>query len=197
MVHPFVHVAVVASSLGPWLTRGLEMPPLAERVRFLSRLLKYEFIFRADAAFDVNFERTVESLCDSGDLIHDVDGILRPSGHDGRQILLTYASLIDNFIESYLIMVRTLRGLELDRELSDKDLVKAAMTTGERMYLVGEIERREARGKVNFFNAIRAFSDMGLVTSTEGRQYRLADRRRIKAQLLRLERRIASYLNNR
>lgn len=193
ILHPMVNAALVAASLGT-AEAGRPQPELAERVRFLSRVLKYEFIYRADAVFEVNLERTLDDMIAEGELAVTGDRVV-PAGRGRSELIRSYAALVENFIESYRVMVRALRQLG-DAAISERELVKQALALGERMYLIGEIELREARSKVNFKNTIKAFKDLGVLERSEdGRKLVVAEDYREAERLSRLENRLVSYLD--
>ena len=94
-------------------------------------------------------------------------GIL-PKGDDGREQVRLYASLVENSIEGYRIAARGLAALQRG-PLAAKDLVKRTMTLGERMFLAGEIARREAVSRPLLENAYASFVDQGYVARVEGK----------------------------
>jgi hypothetical protein len=53
--------------------------------------------------------------------------------------------------------------------MSPKDLVKKTLTVGERMFLAGEIQRREAVSRPVLENAFNAFVDQGYLSRTDGK----------------------------
>ena len=58
--------------------------------------------------------------------------------------------------------------------MTEKELLKVALATGQRMYLAGEIERREAVSKFVMENAILTYTDQGILRPRSG-ELRLAD----------------------
>ncbi len=174
IVHFFAARALVATALlaspGPPLGRDT----VRERVSALSRLFKYEFTFRSDAPFERIFDEEVATMEADGELARIVQrpsegaGALLPKGDDGREQLELYARLIENFLEGYRVAARGLTAL-LRGGLSTKDLVKRAMTTGERMFLAGEIGRREAVSRPVIENAYASFVDQGYLAKSGGK----------------------------
>jgi hypothetical protein len=55
--------------------------------------------------------------------------------------------------------------------LTQKDLVKRTITAGERMFLAGEIARREAVSRPVLENAYASFVDQGYLAKSEGKLY--------------------------
>jgi glycerol-3-phosphate O-acyltransferase len=88
--------------------------------------------------------------------------------------LQTYASSLRNFIEGYRVAARALT-LLLKGPMADKDFVRRALVVGDRMYLAGDIEMREAVSKPLIQNALRIFREEGYLEQLEDGKYRLAE----------------------
>jgi glycerol-3-phosphate O-acyltransferase len=188
IVHFFVPRALVATALSTRAAAAaLSAPPsgpqysgispvpratLEERVRTLSRLFKFEFMFRADATFEQNFAETLADMLSAGELAKTETGdIVAGPGHDGlagEGWIDFYASIALTFLESYRIAARGLASI-LKGPASLKDLVKRALAAGDRMFLAGEIERREAVSRPTIENAYLAFADQGYISVSQGK----------------------------
>ena len=81
------------------------------------------------------------------------------------------ARLLENFVEGYRVAARGLVAL-LKGPLTLKDAARRAITTGERMFLAGEIERREAVSRPIIENAYAAFVDQGYLSRSDGKGWR-------------------------
>ena len=78
----------------------------------------------------------------------------------------TYASLLRSYFEAYLLALRS-TGMLLERgEVSRKDWMKQALALGQRMYLAGEIVRRESISKPKLETALKALKDYQLVKTS-------------------------------
>jgi glycerol-3-phosphate O-acyltransferase len=141
----------------------IDLSTTRKRVLILSKLFKHEFRFRADAAFDRIFEDTVMTMVRTGEL-KNVRGNLQPGdGHDGwtgRVWLQTYATSLLNFVEGYRVAARALP-LLLKGPMSDKDLTRRAIALGNRMFLAGDIQMREAVSKPILQNAFAVYREEG------------------------------------
>jgi len=166
--HFFASRSLIATGL--LANPGPPLPSLTlrERVLALSRLFKYEFTFRADASFERIFEEEVAAMEAEGELARVVlkpsegaDGLI-PKGDRGRRQIDLYARLLENFVEGYRVAARGLAAL-LRGPLATKDLVNRAITAGERMFLAGDIARREAVSRPLLENAYTSFVDQGYV----------------------------------
>jgi glycerol-3-phosphate O-acyltransferase len=166
IIHFFASRAVIATALLANPGPPLPFAAVRERVQALSRLLKFELTFRADAPFERIFEEEVGALEADGILTRVVmkpsEGAvgLLPKGDDGSRQVGLYASLLVNVLEGYRVAARGLVPL-LRGPVTTKDLVSKAITTGEKMFLAGEITRREAVSRPLLENAYATFVDQG------------------------------------
>jgi glycerol-3-phosphate O-acyltransferase len=173
--HFFVSRAMVATALLALSaqrerepnSRAVPIDALRERVLALSKLFKHEFQFRADAPFDQIFDEEIEEMVKAGDLALSEAGVTAASARGKEQIEL-YASVVRSFVEGYRVAARGLTSL-LKGPLSPKDVAKRALPIGERMFLAGEVERREAVSRPVLENAYLAFVDQGYLTRTDGK----------------------------
>ena len=166
VIHFFAARSIIATAL-----LAAPGPPLAadvvkERVLALSRLFKYEFTFRADAKFETIFDEEVEAMEADGELSRA--GGLAPKGDDGLEQVRLYARLLENFVEGYRVAARGLTAL-LRAPLPVKDVIKRAIPEGQRMFLAGEIARREAVSRPLLENAYASFVDQGYVSRKNGK----------------------------
>jgi glycerol-3-phosphate O-acyltransferase len=186
--------AIALPSPGPSVvTRAI----LEERVQKLSRLFKFEFMFRADATFEQNFAETLADMAAAGELaVTPAGDVTFGAGHDGlsaRGWIRFYASVARTFLEGYRVAARSLSSL-VKGPMGQKDLAKRAIAVGERMFLEGEIERREAVSQPVIENALLAFADQGYVAVASGK-VSLSESFATAAAVRAIEGRIASYLS--
>jgi len=193
IIHFFVERALVATALATSGDRRATREALAERVQWLSRLFKYEFSFRADAEFEGIFAETLAAMRDEGALALEGDLVVRPErGSEEEDALLRYARLLKSFCEAYRLSARALGHL-VKGPLAVKDVEKRALALGDRMFMAGEVHRREAISRPLVDNALSAFVDMGYLSRSEGKlalpeSYASADAVRT------IERRIAAFV---
>ncbi len=168
-LHFFVPSALIASALLAEESRTLSTAALRERVRGLSRLFKYEFMYRADAPFETIFGDALAGMLEARELERLADHVRPAEGGRGR-VIGTYAAMLRSYFEAYLLAARALRPVldDADAAPKRKEWLKQALSLGQRMYLAGELELRESLSKPKLENALRAFKDHGLVSFGAG-----------------------------
>ncbi len=152
VIHRYVSVAFIATALR---ASGLDAPAddVKARTRWLSRLLKLEFMYRVGATFDEVFEENAVFLRRLG-IIEESAGRLCSGGE--RATLDFLAGLLRPYLEAYGVVAEAL--LELDRAspgapVDRQGLVKAAMERGRAAYASGRVASRESLSKATFENA--------------------------------------------
>ncbi len=174
IIHFFAARALIATAMLAPPGSPLARTVVRERVLALSRLFKYEFTFRADAPFERIFDEEVAAMEVDGEIagmtMKTGDGApgIAPEGAEGRRQIALYARLLENFLEGYCVAARGLSAL-LRGPLASKDVVKRALTGGERMFLAGEIGRREAISRPLLENAYSSFADQGYLARVDGK----------------------------
>ncbi len=196
VVHFFVSRAMIATPLAAAAAQGgeptISIALLTERVQALSRLFKYEFQFRADATFETILSETLRAMSADGEIVLGDDRVGLAADGEGRARALLHAHMVRNFVEGYRVGARGLVAL-LKGPLAPKDLVKRAITAGERMFLAGELECREAVSRPVIENALLAFVDQGYLGRHEGK-YVLPESYATLGAVGTIEARITAYL---
>ncbi len=173
IIHFFAARALIATALLASPGPPLEIDVARERVLALSRLFKYEFMFRADAPFEKIFEEEILGMQRDGEIgpssrVAGGAAAIAPEGEDGREQVVLYARLLENFLEGYRVAARGLAAL-LRASLASKDVVKRALVTGERMFLAGEISKPEGVNRTLVENAYSSFVDQGYLAREGGK----------------------------
>ena len=195
VVHFFVSRAMIATPLSAAARGGeptISAALLTERVQALSRLFKYEFQFRADATFETILTETLSAMGADGEIVLGDGTVGLAADGEGQARAILHAHMVRNFVEGYRVGARGLAAL-LKGPLAPKDLVKRAITAGERMFLAGELECREAVSRPVIENAFLAFVDQGYLGRHEGK-YVLPESYATPGAVGTIEARIAAYL---
>jgi glycerol-3-phosphate O-acyltransferase len=111
---------------------------IQETVDFLKELFSSEFLFspsRADEAWKLDYQAYPDILC----------------------------SLLDSYLEGYMIACRAVSALTPGKPLAVDDAVELCFAQGEKMITQGRVKRVESLSKVSFKNAIKSFRKMGLI----------------------------------
>ena len=199
ILHFFVARALVAVALLRQQVAvggdAVEEPGLRDAVQSLSRLFKFEFMFRADAPFESIYDELIQGMVADGDLCL-IDGMVKPGdggdGLDGAAWLAFFASSVWNFLEAYRVVARSLYQL-CKGPMKRKELLQHALRCGEKMFLQGSIERSEAVCRPVFDNAISSFVEQGYLCK-KGAQIELAGSFASEAGVRVVEARIAAYI---
>ncbi len=166
ILHFFVPSALISTALLVNDDEGaISEHTLRERVRKISRLFKYEFMYRADTDFEVIFEDALNGMLQAGELERFVDRVRRAEGRAGQRVRI-YATMIRSYFEAYWLGAKAMVDLP-QGGLSKKDWLKRALSLGQRLYLAGEIQDRESISKPKLENAILALKDHGVLTFSD------------------------------
>jgi glycerol-3-phosphate O-acyltransferase len=171
-IHFFAARAIIATALLAAPGPPIEMGIARERVLALSRLFKYEFMFRSGVPFERIFEEEIAGMQRDGEIDATATEAgaptLVPRGEAGQQQVVLYARLLENFVDGYRVAGRGLATL-LRGPLASKDLVKRALVMGRRMFLAGEIARPEGVSRTLIENAYASFADQGYLVRDSGK----------------------------
>ncbi len=176
LLHPLVPVSLLASALLSFKERAPTLADLKARTLWLSRLFKYEFVYRVGLSFDQIFEETLELCRQLGLVDSNTDEGVWPQSILGRERLELLRDLTHDFVESYFLAADALGEL-FEAELEVKELTKRALAKGQGSYLAGRVSGTECLSRPNVENAWSAFRDAGLV-SGEKRLKLVVDRQR-------------------
>jgi glycerol-3-phosphate O-acyltransferase len=155
LLHHLVEPALIATSL---LRAGgdLSIGDLSQEVKELSRLLKHEFLFRADIPFEDTLRLALSQLQDAGLITFDEHQI--KTAPKSLMLMKFFRALLLNFMESIVVVVSSLEELR-EKPLPEKDFIRLVRSRGERLYLTGEIRRKEACVALNYQNVLLLLQD--------------------------------------
>lgn len=199
LIHFLVPAGLVATSL---LTHrdaqtGVLRVELAGRVRELAGRLKSEFPLESDT--DLEFEVALARLVDGGELeivgLGDDAQVRVRDDRGAEDGIRFHAAVLRNFVESYCVAAHSLR-LLLDGPMSAKDLLEKALGVGERMFLTGAIQQREAVSKPNIENALATFRAAGYLSGGEGGPQRLTKDHDTVETVARVEAELEQFLTH-
>jgi glycerol-3-phosphate O-acyltransferase len=154
---------VIASQHG-----GISWGELLTKARWLSELLKLEFIYRNDAPFEKIVTDLLSHLKAVGVVIEE-RGLLHVGLQDEAMLL---CSSLRHLLECYWVAAHTLKST-FEAPIEGKAWVKSTGEQADLAALQGEIRRAEAASSVSLANALQWFVRQGWVRSeshTEGRK---------------------------
>jgi glycerol-3-phosphate O-acyltransferase len=173
LVNPLVPASLISLALLSFRDEGPSIEGLRERTLFVSRLFKYEFVYRVDEPFTVIFEETLTMLRALG-LIEGQDA-LHPPTLVARERLELLRDLTREFTESYFLAVEVLSSQPQGAAFEQKQLVKEALTRGRQVYLAGGVSVPESLSRPNLDNAIQWLREQGYLVAGEGRKLRVEE----------------------
>ncbi len=111
----------------------------------------------------------------------------------GDEVLKFFAGMIQDYIESYLIVLTTIADFKVT-DVSRKDFTIAVRKHGTRMYHLSEIQCSESLSMINYNNAMDKFIDAGILKqSGESKKLHLVISDRARAEALKSM--ISGYLD--
>lgn len=171
ILHFFVDRALIATSLRAGQSDRCQEATLRDRVQALSRLFKYEFMFRADASFEEIFDETLSAMVRDGELRREAGEVMYGAGHDGQsgeRWGRFYVELLAPYLQGYQAAARSL-SLLLKGPMPRKEFIKKALVIGQRMALSGDIARPEAISNPIIDNALSALIDQQYALITDNK----------------------------
>jgi glycerol-3-phosphate O-acyltransferase len=166
ILHFFQREAFVAMSVLSREYQGrLKQAEVVEDCKFLSDLLKREFVYRVgDLARGIDAGLRV--LAEHGGLVQEEDGAVRIKP-DGEPRLVMFSNLILPIVEAYFICARHLSLLRWKGAMNRKELARGILQRARREYHEGLITCQEAMSMVSLSNAVDAFLGMGILKKIE------------------------------
>ena len=192
LIHFFVPSALVSAALRVGGKSSTSLETLRASVQELSRVFKYEFMYRVDASFDEIFEEALERLCLDGAIEVSGDRVEITTGTEGAMISV-YAHMLSAYFEAYLLALRA-SALLLEEPMTRKEWFKRALQLGQRMYLSGEIVHREALSQLKLEPALKSLRDYGLVQFDQGDPISIDESVKGREDIYEYESRLAPFM---
>ncbi len=184
LLHPYVACALLAAAVLSFREGAPEEAAARARTLFLSRLFKFEFVYRVGAGFDQIFDETL-GICAALGLV-ERGGRIRPASIAARERLELLRDLVRDFLEGYWVAAEGLQELLGTPALEARELSRRALERGRAAFLAGAIGAPESLSKLALENALLAFRDLGLVEPAGEKRLRLAEAVRADPARLRL-----------
>ncbi|HET9595746.1 MAG TPA: 1-acyl-sn-glycerol-3-phosphate acyltransferase [Anaeromyxobacteraceae bacterium] len=164
VIHRFVPLALVATSLRA-LGGDAARDEVRERTRWVSRLLKLEFMFRVGVTFDELFAENAAELARVGAIVERAGRLTVGAEPSALEFL---ADLLRPYLEAYRVVAEA--ALAADRTgapLDRRSLLKTSLEQGRAAWAAGRIALRESLSKATAENAVEWLAQQGALRSGE------------------------------
>lgn len=162
IVHHFVPAAIFVLALESFSAEAVPPEKLNERIRELSRLFKYEFLFRSERDFETVVRGATDSLAAHQALSEENGFVVRT--RTGAWCRGIFRAVLEHFVECYWLVARELRQL-CGGPRHQREFVVQMLRQGERLYTRGDIQLQETLNKEVIKNALRSYQDRGILLS--------------------------------
>jgi glycerol-3-phosphate O-acyltransferase len=170
----YVSTAVLAKETFEFSEDGIE-----EDLGFFRNFFKFEFVYDAEEDLKDTASDVLSYFISQGFIlpVHHPEKTYRIS-HQGLKALSYFASLLRTYFESYWIVLRATKYLA-KKPYADRDFQKKIKSLGTRLYKQEMVERFESISQITFENALKYYSEKGLV---QKREKVLSDKREVVYQ---------------
>ncbi|NUN12680.1 MAG: 1-acyl-sn-glycerol-3-phosphate acyltransferase [Myxococcales bacterium] len=132
-----------------------------QQCRFLSRLLRLEFVYVPGVPFEVQFQTKIDHFIHRGWLQRDQNGnVMVPEA--AAEAVLFFANSVRNIVEGYWLALHHLRILE-HHSVPEKQWISALQKKAEAMAKDGLVRYPESATNVLFSNALEVCEQHGLI----------------------------------
>jgi len=170
ILHFFLPLCFVATSMLAHPEDNIPLQLILDDYRFLKRLFWNEFIFDQEKEEGEEVNSALNYLHNRGMIaVRQEEGTTEACFEvkgRGRTNLRPFAGLIENYIQSYWIVVRACVYLRKGPR-SEREWLKNIHKLGTKMLRKGEISRAEALSEANYQNAMIALQGEGILEVSE------------------------------
>jgi len=173
ILHHFVKEGLVTCALAGLMKElppnsGVNRADLVDEVKFLSNLLKFEFIYQPAPDITFNFDEAINYLSTKGTLlVEQRDGkevICVPLHKEGQQHFVFLCTLFWPFIDSYWVVATRLLKLWPSVIMEEEGLLKDSVETAEALYYAGHLDFFEAMSSETIKNALLFFEKSNAIS---------------------------------
>lgn len=166
LLHLFVPEALLATALLGCINGDgrADADNVREDTKLLSRLLKLEFVYDPAQGFTAQYDDTMRRFFDAG-WLEQREGNQLQLADAARTAVAMYSKLLQNFVESYWIVGRSLVDLG-EQAMAESAFVAQCQKVADRWYELGEVQCYEAISKVNLGHALQIYLELGTVHVT-------------------------------
>lgn len=170
ILHYFVPEAIVSTALkanGARVGSIHDLDTVAAFAKQISRILKYEFIFRPGDTFETLYQEALDNSVASGLLLLEepetgAKRVQVPDDPQRADRLIFTANLIANFVEAYWSALRNIKTCLADPK-SKKDLYTALLDAAKADFISGDMRCPEAVHKAWLENAVELMLERNII----------------------------------
>jgi glycerol-3-phosphate O-acyltransferase len=159
-----VSPALIALALLSFKTPTVKREHLRDRSEWVSRLFKFEFVYRTEGEFDDLFNHHVGDLL-AQNLMFEAGGRIAIN-RAALPWLKRLAFTLREFLEGYWVFVESMPRM-MARPLTQTEFTLEALQTSERAYYNGEVLLKEAAAKSILDNARQLMIEQGFLEERE------------------------------
>lgn len=162
IIHFFLPAALVSMSI--LATQGFEFTrdQVVEDYQFLTDFFKYEFVFNGLSP-EGNVDQILDYFSQRGVIARiPQETVLYTLSAPGLKELAYFANLLHNYLESYWIVLRSIKYLK-KKPRHEREFLKRIHSIGTKLHKVGEVERAEALSDASFRHALKLFGEKGVI----------------------------------
>ena len=173
ILHFFLPLSFVATSMLAHPEDNIPLKLILEDYRFLKRLFWNEFIFDQEQDDGQEVNSALNYLHGCGMIAvrqqgENAEACFEVKGR-GRTNLRPFAGLIENYIQSYWVVIRACAYLRKGPR-SEREWLKSIHKLGAKMLRKGEISRAEALSEANYQNAMIALQAEQILALSENNE---------------------------
>jgi glycerol-3-phosphate O-acyltransferase len=162
IIHFFLPASLVALAILARQGFEFDREQVLTDFDFLKDFFKNEFIFDT-AEPQAQVEEILAYFASRGVIINlDPQAATYTLSASGLKELAYFANILYNYFESYWIVFRSIKYLQ-KKPRNERDFLKRIQSIGQKLYKLGEVERAEALSESAFQNALKLFSEKGIV----------------------------------
>jgi glycerol-3-phosphate O-acyltransferase len=164
ILHFFVSLTCCLKILKAAGTAPITLDQAVKQYEMFKTLFRHDFIFSARASIKEHLTRVLEYCHNKGFLVFNREAqTFIPTLTTANTLEFSdLQGLLDNFLESHLIMLRYLRHNTFTA-LERKVLIKDILLKAQNIFLKGDLCHPEALSHFNLENSLKVFTDIGIL----------------------------------
>ncbi|WP_300668964.1 1-acyl-sn-glycerol-3-phosphate acyltransferase [Desulfoluna sp.] len=164
----FISAAMTAMAIKEVNRFQFQAGELLESYTFLSDLFDPEFAFSRSVTTEYQVRKDLKAFIDTHTIVpHGSSPDTYEITPDGLRKLTLFSRFLKTYLESYLVALTAFESKKAAK-LDTKAMVKKCQSRGKKMFKGNEIELPEALSDITFKNAVRLFTDKGILDEESG-----------------------------